>query len=72
MIYNFNLQGPATVLTASKKRIKNIGIFLKDESGGEEEEEEEEDDRPSPQPEILGRGKRTAIIDSKLRVSNYP
>ncbi len=63
------LQGPATVLTASKKRIKNIGIFLKDESG-EEEEEEEDDDKPSPQPQILGRGKRTAILDSKLRVMN--
>lgn len=66
-------QGPATVLTASKKRIKNIGIFLKDESG--EEEEEEEDDKQSPQPPILEgrRGKRTAILDSKLRVifSNF-
>lgn len=64
----FLLQGPATVLTASKKRIKNIGIFLKDESG-DEEEEEEEDEKPSTRPELLGRGKRTAILDSKLRVS---
>jgi len=61
------LQGPATILTASKKRVKNIGIFLKDESG-EEEEEEEDDDKPTGRPEILGRGKRTAILDSKLRV----
>ncbi|KAK4019969.1 hypothetical protein OUZ56_001967 [Daphnia magna] len=60
-------QGPATVLTASKKRIKNIGIFLKDESGDEEEEEEEDDEKPSRQPQNLGRGKRTAILDSKLR-----
>lgn len=61
------MQGPATILTASKKRVKNIGIFLKDESG-EEEEEEEDDDKPTGRPEILGRGKRTAILDSKLRV----
>ena len=55
------------VLTNSKKKVKNIGIFLKDESG--DEEDEEEDDKPSSQPEILGRSKRSAILDSKLRVS---
>ena len=55
-------------MTASKKRIKNIGIFLKDESGEEEEEEEEDEEKPSRQPQNLGRGKRTAILDSKLRV----
>ena len=56
------------MLTSSKKKIKNIGIFLKDESEGDDEEEEE-DDAPAPKSEILGRGKRTAILDSKLRVS---
>lgn len=56
---------PATVLTASKKRIKNIGIFLKNES---EEEDEEEEDRTESRNEIMGRGKRTAILDTKLRV----
>ena len=55
------------MLTASKKRIKNIGIFLKDESG-EEDEEEEEEDGPETKTEIMGRGKRTTILDSKLRV----
>ena len=62
------MQGsPATILTASKKRIKNIGIFLKNESE-EEEEEEEDDDGKESHSEILGRGKRTAILDTKLRV----
>ena len=44
--------------------MKNIGIFLKDED--EEEEEEEEEDKP---PELLGRGRRTAVLDSRTRVS---
>lgn len=58
--------GPANVLTASKKKIKNVGIFLKDE-----DEEEEEPERPVEEanPEMFGRGKRTAVLDSKLRVS---
>ena len=30
---------PATILTPSKKKIKNIAIFLKDEESEEEEEE---------------------------------
>lgn len=58
---------PATILTISKKKIKNIGIFLKDEEEEDEEEEEEKENRRKKQPEILGRGKRTAIIESKLR-----
>lgn len=59
---------PASVLTSSKKKIKNIGIFLKDES---EEEENDEEKENTPKPEILGRGKRTAVIESKLR-SEHP
>lgn len=45
--------------------MKNIGIFLKD--GEEDEDEEEKENEPAPTP-ILGRGKRTAVLDSKLRV----
>lgn len=57
-----NESGPATILTPSKKKIKNIAIFLK------EAESEEEDIEPSiPDPESFGRGKRTAVIDQKLR-----
>lgn len=58
---------PATLLTASKKKIKNIGIFLKEDSDDEEEEENNEGKTNSSKPEILGRGKRTAVIESKLR-----
>nr|XP_027230811.1 FACT complex subunit spt16-like isoform X2 [Penaeus vannamei] len=55
---------PATVLTASsKKKLKNIGVFLKDDDDDGEEEEDEKEDTS----ELLGRGKRTAILDSKLR-----
>ncbi|XP_067013415.1 FACT complex subunit spt16 isoform X2 [Anabrus simplex] len=56
---------PATILTPSKKKIKNVGIFLKDEEEEEEEEEEEKEDAKPP--EIVGRGKRSAVLDSKLR-----
>lgn len=55
---------PASVLTGSKKKIKNIGIFLKDESDDEEGDEEKENE---PKPELLGRGKRTTVIEQKLR-----
>lgn len=60
-----NEDGPATVLTNSKKRIKNVGIFLKEES--EEDEEESEKENEPQQQQILGRGKRTAVLESKLR-----
>lgn len=43
-----NEDQPATVLTQSKKKIKNIGIFLKDENDDEEEEKE------NKKSEILG------------------
>lgn len=42
-----------------------MGIFLKDE---EEEEDEEEKEKSPKEPEILGRGKRTTVLESKLRV----
>ncbi|XP_076171346.1 SPT16 homolog, facilitates chromatin remodeling subunit dre4 isoform X2 [Ptiloglossa arizonensis] len=58
---------PATNLTPSKKKLKNVGIFVKDE---EEEEEEGSGKENEPKPEILGRGKRTAVIESKLRTEH--
>ena len=47
--------------------MKNIGIFLKDE----DEEDDEEPERPveEAKPEMFGRGKRSAVIENKLRVS---
>ncbi|BES95500.1 FACT complex subunit (SPT16/CDC68) [Nesidiocoris tenuis] len=59
-----NEGSPATILTQSRKKMKNIGIFLKD--GEEDDEEDEKENEPTPTP-ILGRGKRTAVLDSKLR-----
>lgn len=63
---------PADILTTNKKRLKNIAIFLKD--GDDEDEEEEEEDtkskKKSPVKEEMitgARGKRTTIMDSKLR-----
>ncbi|XP_047357089.1 FACT complex subunit spt16 isoform X1 [Vespa velutina] len=58
---------PATNLTPSKKKVKNIGIYVKDD---EEEEEEGSGKENEHKPEILGRGKRTAVIESKLRTEH--
>lgn len=54
----------ATLLTPTvKKKVKHIGIFLKDEDEDDEEEAETEDKKP----EVLGRGKRSAVLDSRTR-----
>ncbi|KAL1500922.1 hypothetical protein ABEB36_006341 [Hypothenemus hampei] len=59
---------PASVLTNSKKRVKNIGIFLKEDS---EEEENDEEKENAPKPEVLGsRARRTAVLESKLRTEH--
>lgn len=44
-----NEDQPASLLTQSKKKIKNVGIFLRDENEDDEEEEEKENKR-----EMLG------------------
>lgn len=64
-----NAGKPADTLTPSKKKLKNIMICLKEEE--DEEEEEEEDEKPAiVEDQLLGRaGGRTAILNSKLRVS---
>lgn len=60
-----NEGGPASVLTQSKKKIKNIGIFLREDEEGDEDDEEEES--TETRQEILGRGKRSTVLDTKLR-----
>lgn len=60
-----NEGSPATVLTNLKKRVKHIGIFLKDED--EEEEEEEELEVPKETDAFLGRGRRNAVLDQRTR-----
>ncbi|XP_075685078.1 FACT complex subunit SPT16 [Rhinoderma darwinii] len=57
-----NEEGPATILTSVKKKVKNVGIFLKNED--EEEEEEEKDEAE----DLLGRGSRTtALLTDRTR-----
>lgn len=56
-------------MTPSKKKIKNIAIYLNDDDDDDEEEDDEKENEPKQEP-IVGRGKRTAVLESKLRV-NY-
>ncbi|XP_003747374.1 FACT complex subunit SPT16 [Galendromus occidentalis] len=61
---------PATVLTQSKKKVKNVAIVLKDEDEESEEEQEESvTNKDKKADELLGRGARrnNAIMESKLR-----
>ncbi|XP_064201607.1 FACT complex subunit SPT16 [Anguilla rostrata] len=51
----------ATVLTPVKKKIKNVGIFLKNE---DEEEDEEDADNAE---ELLGKGARAALLTDRTR-----
>lgn len=59
--------GPATPLAPTKKKLKSIGIYLKDE---DEEEEDEKENEPEPT-DVVGRNRRTAILESKLRVNDF-
>ena len=56
----------ATILTPSKKKIKNIAIFLKDD----DESADEEKENSLPDPQNFGRGRRTALVESKLRMDS--
>ena len=60
-------EGAANILTPSKKKIKNIAIFLKDADSSAEEEVPE----TLPDPDSFGRGRRTAVLDQKLRQEEY-
>lgn len=62
-----NEDSATTILTASsKKKLKNVGVFLK-EDDDEAEDDDDDDEMKGNTKNLLGRGKRTAIIDSKLR-----
>jgi len=58
----------ATQMTPSKKKIKNIAIYLNDNDEDEEEDDEKENE-PKQEP-IVSRGKRTAVLESKLRMDS--
>lgn len=64
----FQSGNPALVMTNSRKKLKHIGIFVKDDDG-EEEEEDSKEEINGKQPVPLGRGRRTAVLETKLRVS---
>ncbi|XP_053789266.1 FACT complex subunit SPT16 [Vidua chalybeata] len=53
--------GPAVVLTAVKKKVKNVGIFLKNE-----DEDEEEPDKDAAE-DLLGRSSRAALLTERTR-----
>jgi len=55
---------PGVILTASKKKVKNIAIFLKDDDSDDEKENQ---DNITDDPTKYGRGKRGAVLDQKLR-----
>ncbi|XP_032592333.1 FACT complex subunit spt16 isoform X2 [Drosophila grimshawi] len=60
-------QAPASVMTPSKKKIKNVGIFIKDDDDEEEDVDDKKTTKSDHSTEILGRSKRNAVLDSKLR-----
>lgn len=62
-------QNPASVLTQSKKKMKNIGIFLKDGDSEEDEENEnpQKSNKQSSKDILESRGKRTTVLENKLR-----
>ncbi|XP_054165372.1 FACT complex subunit spt16-like [Oppia nitens] len=61
-----NENSTATVLTQSKKRLKNIAIIIKDDD--EESEEEEKKPEIVPEEDYTTRGsRRTAVLENKLR-----
>lgn len=61
-------ENPASILTQSKKKIKNIGIFLKDDESEEDEEvETSHKSKKAPNEMLESRGKRTTVLENKLR-----
>lgn len=61
---------PASLLTQSKKKLKSIAIIIKDED--EEDEESEVDEKSIKENNVVqeslsGRGRRTALVETKLR-----
>lgn len=64
-------ENQASILTQSKKKVKNIGIFLKEDDSSEESEVETKNNSQSKKTEALeNRGKRTAVLENKLRSEN--
>ncbi|XP_060679014.1 FACT complex subunit SPT16, partial [Hemiscyllium ocellatum] len=56
-----NEEGPASVITTVKKKIKNVGIFLKNEDEDEDEEMKDEAE------DLLGRGGKANLLTERTR-----
>ncbi|KAL7031962.1 hypothetical protein ACKWTF_007185 [Chironomus riparius] len=66
-----DVENPASILTQSKKKIKNIGIFLKEDDSEDDEDMEPTKNSKGPKStEILESRKRTTVLESKLRSEN--
>jgi len=62
---------PAALMTPSKKKVKNIAIFLKDDDSDEGEKENKDKNADKfEDPSSFGRGRRGAVLDQKLRTDN--
>lgn len=59
---------PAVLLTPTKKKVKNIAIRLKDQDS--EEEKENKENQSEIDPAMFGRGRRSAVLDQKLRTDS--
>jgi len=61
----------AALMTPSKKKVKNIAIFLKDDDSDEgEKENKNKNNDEYTDPVGYGRGRRGAVLDQKLRTDN--
>ncbi|XP_050532515.1 FACT complex subunit spt16 isoform X2 [Daktulosphaira vitifoliae] len=60
----------ATLLTPSKKKLKNIAIYLNDNDDDDDDDEDNEKENEPKQEPLVGRGKRTAVLESKLRMDS--
>uniref|UniRef100_UPI00398E9FC7 FACT complex subunit SPT16 n=1 Tax=Pristiophorus japonicus TaxID=55135 RepID=UPI00398E9FC7 len=56
-----NEDGPASIITTVKKKVKNVGIFLKNE------DEEEEDEVKDEAEDLLGRGGKASLLTERTR-----
>ena len=58
----------AFVLTPAKKKVKKVSFILKDVDS--EDEKENKDNNAEIDPAMFGRGRRTAVLDNKLRTDS--
>lgn len=58
---------PATLLTPAKKKIENIGIFIKEEDDKQDDDDEEESKEGTSGQDILSRVTRGAVLQNKTR-----